>query len=61
MKPQTDDEKQLVLRRLIRDLARLRTDAGNLGMLAFLLGRLRTQAHLLQGNSLIAGDKSKML
>jgi hypothetical protein len=32
MKPRTDDEKQLVLRRLIKDLARLRTDAGNLDL-----------------------------
>ena len=30
MKPITEDEKQLVLRKLARDLARLRTDAGNL-------------------------------
>ena len=39
MRPITEDEKQLVLRRLMRDLARLRTDAGNLDldMLAFLL------------------------
>ncbi len=39
MKPVTEDEKQLFLRRVIKDLARLRTDAGNFGldMLAFIL------------------------
>ena len=46
MKPRTDDERQLVLRRLIKDLARLRTDAGNLdlGMLAFLLAQAEDEA-----------------
>ena len=58
MKPQTDDEKQLALRRLIRDLARLRTDAGNLGldMLAFILANAQDEAQgqleAMEGNAL---------
>jgi len=35
MRPITEDEKQLVLRRLPRDMARLRADAGNLGLLGW--------------------------
>lgn len=46
MKSVTQDEKQLVLRRLIRDLARLRTDAGNLKLdfLAFMLANAQDEA-----------------
>ncbi len=46
MKPITEDEKQLVLRRLARDLGRLRTDAGNLGLdfLAFLIAQAQDEA-----------------
>ncbi len=50
MKPVTEGEKQLVLRRLLRDLARLRIDAGNLGLdfLAFLLAQ--AQIEVMEGD-----------
>ena len=46
MKPITEDEEQLVLRRLANDLGRLRTDAGNLGLdfLAFLIAQAQDEA-----------------
>ena len=46
MRPITPDEKQLVLSRLIKNLTRLRTDAGNLGldMLAFILATAQDEA-----------------
>ena len=46
MRPITQDEKQLVLMRLIKDLGRLRIDAGNLemGMLAFLIAQAQDEA-----------------
>lgn len=46
MKPRTDDERHLVLTRLIRDLGRLRTDAGDLRLtfLAFILANAQDEA-----------------
>ena len=46
MRPITQDEKHLVLARIVRDLGRLRTDAGNLelGMLAFLIAQAQDEA-----------------
>jgi hypothetical protein len=46
MKPITDDEKQLVLARLVKDLNRLRTDAGDAGcdFLAFLIASAQDEA-----------------
>ena len=46
MKPITQDEKHLVLARIVRDLGRLRADAGNLdlGMLAFLIAQAQDEA-----------------
>ena len=46
MRPITEDEKQLVLRRLARDLGRLRTDSGNLVLdfLAFLIAQAQDEA-----------------
>ena len=40
MRPITQDEKQLVLMRLIKDLRRLRIDVGNLEMGILALGAL---------------------
>ncbi len=46
MRSITPDEKQLVRSRLIKDLTRLRTDAGNLGldMLAFIFATAQDEA-----------------
>ena len=55
MKPITEDEKQVVLRRLASDLGRLRTDAGNLGQdfLAFLIAQAQ------DGSTGAAGEAGK--
>ena len=46
MKPITEDEKQLLLARIVRNLGVLRVDAGNLdlGMLAFLIAQAQDEA-----------------
>ena len=46
MKPQTADEKQLVLARIVKDLARLRADAksADCDFLAFMLGQSEDEA-----------------
>lgn len=46
MKPRTADGKQLVLARIVGDLARSRTDAGNVGcdFLAYMLAQSRDEA-----------------
>ena len=46
MRPRTIDEKQLLLTRVVRDLARLKADANNAdcGMLAFLIAMATDEA-----------------